>query len=58
MHQSYVPQYTIQNGALWDICLLYFENREMGPLLKYHECNMNYEILSYKHPYIYLLTTL
>ena len=30
----------------------------MGPLLKYHECNMNYEILSYKYPYIYLLTTL
>ena len=30
----------------------------MGPLLKYHEWNMNYEILSYKYPYIYLLTTL
>ena len=58
MHQSHVPQYTIQNGALWDICLLYFENCEMDPLLKYHECNMNYEILSYKYPYIYLLTTL
>ena len=60
MHQSHVPQYTIQNGALWDICQLYFKNCEMGPcwLLKYHECNMNYEILSYKYPYIYLLTTL
>ena len=60
MHQSHVPQYTIQNGVLWDICQLYFKNCEMGPcwLLKYHECNMNYEILSYKYPYIYLLTTL
>ena len=30
----------------------------MGLLLKYHEYHMNYEILSYKYPYIYLLTTL
>ena len=30
----------------------------MGLLLKYHEYNMNYDILSYKYPYIYLLTTL
>ena len=29
----------------------------MGLLLKYHEYHMNYEILSYKYPYIYLLTT-
>ena len=30
----------------------------MGLLLKYHEYNMNCEILSYKYPCIYLLTTL
>ena len=58
MHQSHVTQCNIQNGALWDICLLYFETCEMDPLLKYHECNTNYEILSYKYPYIYLLPTL
>ena len=47
-----------QYGAFGDICLMYFANCEMGPLLKYHECNMNYDILSNKYPYIYLLTTL
>ena len=30
----------------------------MDLLLKYPEYNMNYEISSYKYPYIYLLTTL
>ena len=30
----------------------------MGLLLNYHEYHTNYEILSYKYPYIYLLTTL
>ena len=58
MHQSHVPQYTIQNGVFGDICLLHFENCEMGPLLKYHECNMIYDILSEEYPYIYLLTSL
>ena len=58
MHQSHAPQCTIQNDALWHNCLLYFVICEMCLLLKYRENNMNYEILRYKYPYIYMLTTL
>ena len=48
MHQSNVPQYTVQIGALWDICLLYFGICEMGLSLKYTDTTwiVNYQVIT------------